>query len=1093
MPASSGGGWNPPAQAVSQDDLVIPQDDGGGPQTPPVYAAFVGPDVPVYNQDFELIGAAGEIDQLVAIQETTGGFLALQATENQLWFEVVGTEETYYIPAVPVEAAPEDAAVVTVNDGMTVDEYISAMQDRALTPADQGGEINIAAVDAATAESILGEDVLILRPVTIGGSTYIPVTPAQGSDQVYFIPLASIPYDGAPESSGPAPIPVTITEDGGAQVYAPMFAEQEVPLPFMDEPYLDDEGRNPHATMFSVDQALNINGTLTWGQEIASLQIIADEETLARATEGLQELIATGEGATQDYQIALDILTGAMAMPEDPEALHTVVNILTISFLDLNDHTRNSGGSVFFEGEGTTAFTADYDTAVDFSFELFAYEQQGNEYLPYSAQGYQPQTEQVFTGWVPVDGVTLGEGVQGVVTQLAVDPADRHSLYGYIQGMGWVRISTTDAAPEDVEAMFNEQFDVQEGGGILEAIGTGFGYIIDVPEAWVGAAIFDVGEIFGDENLQAVGLSTIGNTWIGDLAGIDTEFALNWAFDVNIPDNEILWRQASYNFMSMFNEVGAAAYENGDTGAMFLAGAGKFIWTAFEFYTLSTAFSGAGELIAGGEGAAAWQATAAFILTEAGPRVMMLPMYAQMGEQAWALVSGDLEGGEQWIAATDLISFFGGSAAMTVVSGVRQGRVTDLRSAGTAAGTDVVRNFVFIGSAAGSEALFGTSVPGLAPIAGVTIADIYNHFRTQTSSSTDITTQETNYSETLRPTEHTTTIDQATGLVLDDFVVRDMNGNVIAAGRVITNPQTGAQAYRVMNDAASPAASTATSAVMAGVSSVVGEVNASQTAIVPAQQDPFAIASTQTHAGIAAPQTAGYLPGAIAVENWPVLMVVGELAYAEAPVASVSNTHGPIETPYGTWVPDTSRPTTPSGWVPYHLEDNHTITGFMTPDGAFLAGEGGGIPLPMQQGNVIGRGTHAEIIDLGDGTVLKRYFSPEPALMAREMDALQRYSGTGVFPEFVRQVDGQSFIMTRVEGVTLSEATPDMINPGAFARLNDRMQRAGITYGDWDPANVMVMPNGELMLVDPQTAGMSPLGSMDLSVLARRFGQSIGR
>ncbi|MDD5254927.1 MAG: hypothetical protein PHR11_02600, partial [Candidatus Omnitrophica bacterium] len=799
---------------------------------------------PVYNQDFELIGTASEIDQLADIQEATDGFLAVQATDNPLWVEVVGTEETYYIPTVPVAEAPEEAAVFTVNDGVTVDEYVAAMQDGEFSPVDQGGEINVAAVDSTTADSILGEDVLILRPVTIGGSTYIPVVPAEGSEQVYFIPLASIPYEGVSEPSGPDPIPVTITEDGGAQVYAPMFAEQEVPLPFMDQPYLQDEGRDPQATMFSVDQILDIGGTLEWGQEIGSLQIVADQATLNQAVAGLEQMIAAGQGATEDYQIALDILTGDMPMPEDSMALQAVVGILINSFLDLNDYTRENNGTVFFEADGTTPAAAAQSGPVDFSFELFAYEQQGDAYLPYSPDGYQPQTEQVFTGWVPVDGVTLGEGVTGAVTQLAVDPADQHSLYGYIQGMGWVRIGTTDAVPADVEDMFNEQFGVEEEGGILQAIGTGFGYIIDVPEAWVGAAIFDVGEIFGDENLQAVGLSTIGYTWIGDLAGIDTEFALNWAFDVDIPDNEILWRQASYDFMSMFNEVGAAAYENGDTGAMFLAGAGKFVWTAFEFYTLSTVFSGAGELIAGGEGAAAWQTAAAYILTEAGPRAMMLPMYAQMGEQAWALVSGDLEGGEQWVAATDLISFFGGSATMTVVSGVRQGRVTDLRSAGTAAATDAVRNVVFIGSTAASEALFGTPVPGLTPVAGVTVADIYNHFRPQTSSSTDIVAQETNYAETLQPVEHTITIDQATGLVIDDFVARDINGNVIAAGRVITNPQTGAQAYRVVNDTASPAASQATSAVMSGVSGIVGEVNASETAIVPVQQDPFAIAPT---------------------------------------------------------------------------------------------------------------------------------------------------------------------------------------------------------------------------------------------------------
>ncbi|MDD5255516.1 MAG: hypothetical protein PHR11_05645, partial [Candidatus Omnitrophica bacterium] len=109
MPASSGGGWYPPAQAVAPEDLVIPQDGGGDddPEVPPVYAAFVGPDVPVYNQDFELIGTASEIDQLAAIQEATDGFLAVQATDNPLWVEVVGTEETYYIPTVPVAEAPE--------------------------------------------------------------------------------------------------------------------------------------------------------------------------------------------------------------------------------------------------------------------------------------------------------------------------------------------------------------------------------------------------------------------------------------------------------------------------------------------------------------------------------------------------------------------------------------------------------------------------------------------------------------------------------------------------------------------------------------------------------------------------------------------------------------------------------------------------------------------------------------------------------------------------------------------------------------------------------------------------------------------------
>ncbi|MEI6631187.1 MAG: hypothetical protein WCL25_01060, partial [bacterium] len=140
---------------------------------------------------------------------------------------------------------------------------------------------------------------------------------------------------------------------------------------------------------------------------------------------------------------------------------------------------------------------------------------------------------------------------------------------------------------------------------------------------------------------------------------------------------------------------------------------------------------------------------------------------------------------------------------------------------------------------------------------------------------------------------------------------------------------------------------------------------------------------------------------------------------------------------------------------------------------------------------VIGRGCHSQIIDLGDGTVLKKYYTSEPELMSREIEALKRYSGTGVFPEFVRQVDEYSFIMTKLEGVTLEKATPGMLAEGTFARLRSKMDRFGIIYGDWDPANIIVGPDGELSLCDAQTVGRRPFGD-NLDSLERRYTKKLG-
>jgi aminoglycoside phosphotransferase (APT) family kinase protein len=107
--------------------------------------------------------------------------------------------------------------------------------------------------------------------------------------------------------------------------------------------------------------------------------------------------------------------------------------------------------------------------------------------------------------------------------------------------------------------------------------------------------------------------------------------------------------------------------------------------------------------------------------------------------------------------------------------------------------------------------------------------------------------------------------------------------------------------------------------------------------------------------------------------------------------------------------------------------------------------------LAAEPGRLIGTGRSADVYDLGDGRVLRRYRTPHPGVVEREA-LVMRHLGAHGFPvPEVFDADGSDLVMARVDGNTmLTDLERRPWRAGRHARLWADLHRrlAAVPVGD---------------------------------------------
>ncbi|MFV0309224.1 MAG: phosphotransferase [Desertimonas sp.] len=132
-------------------------------------------------------------------------------------------------------------------------------------------------------------------------------------------------------------------------------------------------------------------------------------------------------------------------------------------------------------------------------------------------------------------------------------------------------------------------------------------------------------------------------------------------------------------------------------------------------------------------------------------------------------------------------------------------------------------------------------------------------------------------------------------------------------------------------------------------------------------------------------------------------------------------------------------------------------------------------------GPLLGSGRAAEVYDLGDGTVLRRYRRADRDA-SYEARVMAMMAAAGVRVPAVRRADGPDLVMERIDGPTMLEAlgaAPWMLPQ--FARLLSRLQReiAAVEAPDWMLASSASPTQRHSVLhldLHPMNVLMSPVG-----------------
>ncbi len=157
---------------------------------------------------------------------------------------------------------------------------------------------------------------------------------------------------------------------------------------------------------------------------------------------------------------------------------------------------------------------------------------------------------------------------------------------------------------------------------------------------------------------------------------------------------------------------------------------------------------------------------------------------------------------------------------------------------------------------------------------------------------------------------------------------------------------------------------------------------------------------------------------------------------------------------------------------------------------------------------VIGRGRAADVLDAGNGRVLRRYRSPHPGLVEREAVAMRHLRANGAPVPEVFSADGDEIVMERINGRSLMEVlTSQPWRAAAIGRQLADVQRRihAVPAGDLDlprfsegnsilhfdlhPDNVMITDSGPVVIDWSNVALGDPLADVMFSWMLMSTGE----
>ena len=157
---------------------------------------------------------------------------------------------------------------------------------------------------------------------------------------------------------------------------------------------------------------------------------------------------------------------------------------------------------------------------------------------------------------------------------------------------------------------------------------------------------------------------------------------------------------------------------------------------------------------------------------------------------------------------------------------------------------------------------------------------------------------------------------------------------------------------------------------------------------------------------------------------------------------------------------------------------------------------------------LIGRGRAADVFDLGDGRVLRRYRAPHPGVVQREAAAMQQLRAHGAPVPEVYSAAGDEMVMEHIRGRSMLDVIKSRPwKAGAMGRLLAEVQRqihavpagdvnlprfsegGAILHFDLHPDNVMLTNRGPVVIDWSNVAIGDPLADVMFSWMLMSTGE----
>lgn len=125
--------------------------------------------------------------------------------------------------------------------------------------------------------------------------------------------------------------------------------------------------------------------------------------------------------------------------------------------------------------------------------------------------------------------------------------------------------------------------------------------------------------------------------------------------------------------------------------------------------------------------------------------------------------------------------------------------------------------------------------------------------------------------------------------------------------------------------------------------------------------------------------------------------------------------------------------------------------------------------VPADPGRLVASGRACDVFEYGEHAVLRRYRSGEPCDTEREAAVMRKAGAGGVPVPAVLEVHPDALVLERVDGPTmLAEIERRPWRFASFGRELGRIHRtlfeAGVAHGDFHPLNVLLGPEGPVVI-----------------------------